>query len=289
MKLINLFARKQQQVTYISLIGKGGFGNVWKCKLTGDMTIYACKEIKKSNPLVQNEIAIWQTLVHPNVLRLVKLIELPTTIQCVMELMDESLYDRHKRMAKLGSKPRIVSILNQLLQICDAMIYLHGKRILHRDIKSNNVLCTENRTVLSDFGLSRFLIDGKMTAETGSYRWMAPEVIRHEGYDQKCDVYSFSMLMYEMMTLCLPFNNYSPIETAFAVARGVRPPLPPIPDYMRQMIDDCWQHESSKRPTFCEIGARLIVIRAKKDSFGSIEMACRGMVNSHDENRPILF
>ena len=135
--------------------------------------------------------------------------------------------------------------------------------------------------MLSDFGLARFFEEGgAMTAETGSYRWMAPEVVRHERYDETCDVYSFAMLLYEALTLRVPFQNHSPVETAFAVARGERPALPPAPADVRALVEECWSQDPAARPQFPEIVVRLRHLRAKKESFGSLEMAARSVAES---------
>ena len=272
---------RSADLTYLSRLGTGAFGEVWKCRWSSgdDTSLYACKIIKKTlaaddAALVANEIATWRRLAHPNLLTLVELVETPRAFHCVTDLMEDSLHQIHQRMLRLGSKPRILTTLNRLVQVGEAMVYLHEHRILHRDIKSHNVLCSGDRSVLSDFGLSKTLADC-MTGETGSYRWMAPEVVRHEKYDEGCDVYSFSMLTYEMLTLRVPFQNFTPIETAMAVARGERPTLPPVPKYMQTLVEDCWQQDSTARPRFNEIVPRIRKLRAQKESFGSLEMAGR--------------
>tara|TARA_B100000482_G_scaffold187096_1_gene165410 strand:- start:741 stop:1310 length:570 start_codon:yes stop_codon:yes gene_type:complete len=186
-------------------------------------------------------------------------------------------------MLRIGSNPRIITIIKQMIQICDAMIYLHAKDILHRDLKSANILIKNDLLAISDFGLARFSAS-EMTAETGSYRWMAPEVIRHENYDKSCDVYSFAMLQYEMMTLCLPFASYSPLEVAFAVARGKRPTLPPMPEDMKELIENSWHNQKYIRPDFQTICNQLNIMKMKKTSFGCLQMATKPMkrISSRD-------
>lgn len=122
---------------------------------------------------------------------------------------------------------------------------------------------------ITDFGLSRFTDQrGDMTAETGTYRWMAPEVnfnttpyvnaeayvfvvqvIRHEPYTGKADVYSFAMVLFEMLTRQQPFAALTPVQAAFAVAReNLRPALPSgMPEALGNLIKCCWQKDPMSR------------------------------------------
>lgn len=101
-------------------------------------------------------------------------------------------------------------------EIAMGMNYLHLCSIMHRDLKSGNILLDAHGTVkISDFGLSCVLdLSGShdLTAETGTYRWMAPEVIRHEPYSTKADVYSFGIVLWEMITKDQPFRGLTPIQ-----------------------------------------------------------------------------
>ena len=127
---------------------------------------------------------------------------------------------------------------------------------------------------IGDFGLVRSVEGHDKTAETGSYRHMAPEVIRHEPYGKTCDIYSFSMLMYEMLTLSLPFPHRTPVDVALGVAcRAERPPLPPFPDDVLSILTDCWAQNADTRPSFAELAPRVKTLKLKKTSFGSLQMA----------------
>ena len=114
----------------------------------------------------------------------------------------------------------------------DNASHLHSRSIIHRDLKSANILLEKGseRVVVADFGLARYCAGAsamEMTAETGSYRWMAPEVIRHEPYHKPCDVYSFAIVVWELLTYTMPFADQSPVEAAMGVAvRSERPPIP---------------------------------------------------------------
>lgn len=283
-------------IAYHKCLGKGAFGEAWKVtfhsidssvnkddvfnRLCCSATYWAIKVVSLSRLkeddriLIRNEKCIWETLCHPNILKLEHFFESKNTMYFVSELMEETLLDVHARMHRLGAKPKSITICNFLIPVANAMMYMHSLELIHRDIKSNNILLSnQGETIkLSDFGLSRVVKGKEMTSETGSYRWMAPEVIRHERYDHKCDVFSFAMLMYETITLSVPFSKFAPVEAAFEVARFARRPvLPPTTKDFEVLIEACWQQNSALRPEFKEIESRLFDIRSKKESFGSFE------------------
>lgn len=283
-KLFDNYSNKNKEyndIEFICMVGAGAFGEVWKCEYKN--VLRACKVINKKRMkeddlyLLKNEVEIWKNARHPNIVCLYDVITIEPKLYCISDLMEETLFDIHVRMNRMDLKPRIITIIKQLIQISDAMTYLHSFNIIHRDLKSQNILCKEEQMFVSDFGLSRYY-ENEMTSETGSYRWMAPEVVRHEQYDKSCDVYSFAMLQYEMITLCVPFASYSPVEVAFSVARGKRPPLPPgLPEDLKILIENCWNASKRVRPTFEEINKDLINFKTKKSSFGTLEMASKPM------------
>lgn len=268
-------------------LGSGGFGTVYRGRFWDDIpcaikVINVARMGQADRALLDNEISIWSALEHPHLLRMIGQRITSKELRIFSELMDESLHARHHRMMRLGAKPRFVTTMEGVRQICLGLLYLHDRNIMHRDLKSENVLVCEKDTEvvykIGDFGLARVSSTQPMTAETGSYRWMAPEVIRHEQYDCSCDVYSLAMLMYEMLTLCVPFSKNLPLEAAFAVARdGARPPLPPLPDDVRFLVTDCWAQIRTARPTVADVMSRLAMIAAKKRSFGTLEMSANGL------------
>ena len=261
-------------LTLLEKLGAGAFGEVWSCGFEGRdyavKTVLRKKLTRSDQALIENEVKVWSELDHPHVVRLYQSWSTPTSILFLCERMDESLRDIHRRMARLSSKPQMATIVKHLLAVSEAMIYMHGLQLVHRDLKADNIMVAKETTKVADFGLARYT-GASMTAETGSYRWMAPEVIRHEPYGTSCDVYSFAVLAFEMVTLSCPFPQLGPIEVALAVAKeGKRPCLPPMPPLAHALIEDCWRQEATERPTFSEIRERLWFIRARKESFGSL-------------------
>ena len=146
-------------------IGGGGFGTVFKCKLNGKTAV--AKQIAparlaaKDLPLLQNEMCLWAQLDHPNCVKLLGVSFEPTEFYYFLcEYMPGgSLLDRHNALRSQASPPRpqLPQMLMEMRQIAGAMDHLHSKKILHRDLKSANVLVAEDgRLVVADFGLVRY-------------------------------------------------------------------------------------------------------------------------------------
>ncbi|TDH73402.1 uncharacterized protein CCR75_002409 [Bremia lactucae] len=160
-----------------------------------------------------------------------------------------------------------IDFFRLVAEIAMGMNYLHLCSIMHRDLKSGNVLIDSHGTAkISDFGLSCALEIGSssdLTAETGTYRWMAPEVIRHESYSNKADVYSFGIVLWELLTRDQPFRGLTPIQAAFAVARQqMRPALPrQTPKKIGELIEHCWHHDPARRPDFGAILEALPLVK----------------------------
>ncbi|KAJ6718317.1 SERINE/THREONINE-PROTEIN KINASE STY8-LIKE [Salix purpurea] len=155
------------------------------------------------------------------------------------------------------------------------MAYLHNEPnvIVHRDLKPRNVLLVNSNAdhlKVGDFGLSKLVkVQNshdvyKMTGETGSYRYMAPEVFKHRKYDKKVDVFSFAMILYEMLEGEPPFSDFEPYEAAKYVAEGHRPTFRSKGfniSGLKELTDQCWAADMNKRPTFIEIIKRLEKIK----------------------------
>lgn len=147
------------------------------------------------------------------------------------------------------------------MDVARGMCHLHGLGIMHRDLKPANVILDSSGCAkIADFGLSCQVKTGcEMTAETGTYRWMAPEVIRHEQYGLAADVYSFGILLWELFARTRPFDELTPFQAAYQVALDQhRPPLPAnmSPDVAR-LLASLWHQDPAARPSFPRIVGTL--------------------------------
>uniref|UniRef100_A0A7S0UV82 Protein kinase domain-containing protein n=1 Tax=Polytomella parva TaxID=51329 RepID=A0A7S0UV82_9CHLO len=275
----------------IQKIGSGEFGDVFKAKYHGSYV--AAKLLKRSDEIAlgdfRTEIAILRKTHHPNCTQFMGACTKQKPFIVITELLACSLSDAFNRTFFAPTPRRQVEIA---LDFARGMAYLHSRRqpILHRDLKPANIMISGNLHAdseqlyldsgvikVADFGLCKSLVPVerhgqvadidvtyKLTGETGSYRYMAPEVFRHEPYSLKVDVYSYAMIIFQLFETNVPFAGQDPIEAARSAAlEGSRPTFPPRrqldPTHrnMRQLITQCWSPDPEQRPSFEEISQIL--------------------------------
>lgn len=182
---------------------------------------------------------------------------------CAGESLFKLLHERKNVMLSWQQK------LKMCKDIAQGMTYLHEitPPIIHRDLKSLNLLLHEPVNgpsdpiliKITDFGVSKILDEpSHMTGQMGTCHWMAPEVIANRPYDLSADVYSYGIVLWEIVCRDTPYRNIPPMAIAERVLRfGERPNLTMVPSScpaaLRDLMIRCWQTDSSKRPTFSEI------------------------------------
>ncbi|KAJ6930797.1 serine/threonine-protein kinaseY46-like isoform X1 [Populus alba x Populus x berolinensis] len=204
------------------------------------------------------EVTILREVQHRNVVRFVGACTKFPHLCIVTEFMHGgSLYDYlHKNHNVL----KLPQLLKFAIDVCKGMEYLHQNNIIHRDLKTANLLMdTQNVVKVADFGVARFQNQGGvMTAETGTYRWMAPEVINHQPYDQKADIFSFAIVLWELVTAKIPYDSMTPLQAALGVRQGLRPDLPhSAHPKLLDLMQRCWETVPDRRPSFSEITVEL--------------------------------
>lgn len=144
------------------------------------------------------------------------------------------------------------------------MNYLHHRNppIVHRDLKSSNLLVDKSWTVkVGDFGLSKLKDATFLTTKSGrgTPQWMAPEVLRDEPLTEKSDVYSFGVILWELMTESIPWNKLNPLQVVGVVGfMDRRLDIPEnIDPHISSIIRDCWNSRPESRPSFEDIIQRM--------------------------------
>ncbi|KAI5072155.1 hypothetical protein GOP47_0012261 [Adiantum capillus-veneris] len=147
--------------------------------------------------------------------------------------------------------------VDMALDVAHGMEYLHSQGVIHRDLKSENLVIAEDLCVkITDFGVACFEWETSvMTEDVGTYRWMAPEMISKKRFSKKTDVYSFGIVLWELLTGHVPFEEYTPVQAAFAVVhKHARPPLPlSCPSLLGHLLHQCWHIDPDKRPDFTKV------------------------------------
>eukprot|EP00027_Filamoeba_sp_ATCC50430_P014226 CAMPEP_0168578836 /NCGR_PEP_ID=MMETSP0413-20121227/21545_1 /TAXON_ID=136452 /ORGANISM="Filamoeba nolandi, Strain NC-AS-23-1" /LENGTH=1106 /DNA_ID=CAMNT_0008612709 /DNA_START=22 /DNA_END=3339 /DNA_ORIENTATION=+ len=189
----------------------------------------------------------------------------PNKIWLLTELMKCSLFDwLRDESNKLDNQ----TMIKFALDIAVGMEYLHSQGYIHRDLKSLNILISDDLVLkVADFGLARPVAD-TMTTQSGTLKWMAPEQLSKGNYTQKSDVYSYAMILYEIITRREPFEGLSLLFEIFreVVVEQKRPRLPSntLPA-LRSLVEQCWHADPDYRPDFKTIVEKLEAIR---DSLG---------------------
>ena len=244
-----------------TLLGEGGTAQVWHAEWAGTQV---CVKVMRGCHQERNlqrflsEIAIWRELRHPNVCSLLTATVHESRPSMVLEFMAGGSLDRLLHSSRDGFGDEVKDELEPSLvkrvvgEVAAGLAYLHAYGVMHRDVKSANVLLDEtNHAKLTDFGVSTRSGRDEYTAETGTYRNMAPEVILHKPYDSKCDIYSFGILVWECLHRQVPFAGLAPLQAAFAVAmQFARPAIDLRPEFeaYEQLIVKCWDADPAVRP-----------------------------------------
>ncbi|CAF2250681.1 hypothetical protein YC2023_096220 [Brassica napus] len=255
-----------QQLKFGHKIASGSYGDLYKgTYCSQEVAIKVLKPERLDSDLEKEfaqEVFIMRKVRHKNVVQFIGACTKPPHLCIVTEFMPGgSVYDYlHKQKGVF----KLPALLKVAIDICKGMNYLHQNNIIHRDLKAANLLMDEHEVVkVADFGVARVKAQtGVMTAETGTYRWMAPEVIEHKPYDHKADVFSYGIVLWELLTGKIPYEYMTPLQAAVGVVqKGLRPTIPKkTHPKMRELMERLWEKDPTLRPDFSEIIEQLQVI-----------------------------
>nr|XP_055045033.1 raf-1 proto-oncogene, serine/threonine kinase a isoform X4 [Misgurnus anguillicaudatus] len=256
-----------EEVMLLGRIGSGSFGTVYKGKWHGDVAV---KILKVTTPTPEqfqafrNEVAVLRKTRHVNILLFMGYMTKDNLAIVTQWCEGSSLY---KHLHVQETNFQMFQLIDIARQAAQGMDYLHAKNIIHRDMKSNNIFLHDGLTVkIGDFGLAtvkaRWSGSQQVEQPSGSILWMAPEVIRMEDnnpYSFQSDVYSYGIVLYELMTGELPYSQIANRDQIiFMVGRGFLSPDPSklyksCPKAMKRLVADCIKKCKDERPLFPQI------------------------------------
>ncbi|XBH98706.1 probable serine/threonine-protein kinase SIS8 isoform X1 [Triticum dicoccoides] len=260
------FEIQWEEIVLGERVGLGSFGEVYRGEWHG--TEVAVKKFLQqdiSSDILEElkaEVRIMKRLRHPNVVLFMGAVTRIPNLSILTEFLPRgSLFRLIRRPNnQLDERKRI----RMALDVARGMNYLHNCTpvVVHRDLKSPNLLVDKNWVVkVCDFGLSRIkhntFLSSRSTA--GTAEWMAPEVLRNEPSDEKCDVFSYGVILWELCTLLQPWEGMNPMQVVGAVGfQERRLDIPAEVDpAIAEIIERCWQTDPKTRPSFSEIMAAL--------------------------------
>lgn len=278
-----------RDVAIHEIIGSGATSTVHRGLLKGKEV--AVKELnyswdqmsEKDRVNLVREIEILSELKHDLLVNLLGVITGSAKLQLVMDFCRGGdlfglLHNREEIDLSVGTQIQL------LKDVAVAMSILHGASpmILHRDLKSLNIMLVEpvlsNRDAvivkLCDFGQAKKVDENPKTVCVGTQHWMAPEVLLGESYDHRADVFSFAMVMFEVICREIPFEDLTATRVALAVAGGGRPDMDAVPPdthpELVQLMIHCWAQEAEDRPGFNEVVSELAGLRTlEKESLST--------------------
>ncbi len=268
----------------IEELGKGGMGRVYRVydkKIDGEVALKLIKpEIaadKKTIERFRYELKIAREIAHRNICRMYDLNEDKGTHYITMEYVSgdnlKSYIDKYNKLS-----PRIAIKIAR--QVCEGLIEAHRLGVVHRDLKPQNIMIDkEGNARIMDFGIARSLKDKGITAEgvkIGTPEYMSPEQVEGLEVDQRSDIYSLGIVLYEMLTGRVPFEGDSPFSIGMKhkteTPKNPREYNDSIPEDLNGLVLKCLEKEKEKRfQSADEVFSRLSEIRERIRSTDSME------------------
>ncbi|TKC35601.1 hypothetical protein EI555_012466 [Monodon monoceros] len=246
----------RQSLKLVRKLGSGQFGEVWMgyYKNNIKVAIKTLKEGTMSPEAFLGEANLMKTLQHERLVRLYAVVT-KEPIYIVTEYMARGcLLDFLK--TDEGSRLSLPRLIDMSAQIAEGMAYIEQMNSIHRDLRAANILVSETLCCkIGDFGLAR-IVDNEYTAQEGAkfpIKWTAPEAIHFGVFTIKADVWSFGILLMEIITYGrVPYPGMSNPEVIGNLGRGYRMPRPDScpPKLYSSVIAECWRSRPEERPTF---------------------------------------
>ncbi|KAL1117107.1 hypothetical protein AAG570_004435 [Ranatra chinensis] len=248
-----------ESISDLQWLGSGAQGAVFSGKLKNEIVA-----VKKVREQMETDIKHLRKLNHPNI---VQFKGVCTQAPCYCIIMEYCPYGPLYNLLKDGEEIPPARLVAWAKQIAAGMQYLHSNKIIHRDLKSPNVLIGRHEVVkISDFGTSREWNEKSTKMSfAGTVAWMAPEIIRNEPCSEKVDIWSYGVVLWELLTCETPYKDVDSSAIIWGVgSNSLNLPIPSsCPDGFRLLIKQCWAPKPRNRPSFKHILLHLDIAAAE--------------------------
>lgn len=238
-----------ENILDLDWLGSGAQGAVFLGKYKGEQVA-----VKKVRDIKETDIKHLRKLNHPNIITFKGVC---TQAPCYCIVMEYCPYGQLYEVLRDGKRLPPALLFDWAKQIANGMNYLHSHKIIHRDLKSPNVLIAANDIIkISDFGTSREWNEKSTKMSfAGTVAWMAPEIIRNEPCSEKVDIWSFGVLLWELMTHEIPYKDVDSSAVMWGVAgNSIHLPVPSTcPEGFKLLMKQCWNAKPRNRPSFRHI------------------------------------
>ncbi|XP_028849491.1 tyrosine-protein kinase Srms [Denticeps clupeoides] len=257
--------RPREEFSLLRKLGEGHFGEVWEAVWHTNNQKVAIKTLKQEDTKQDEfikEVHALKNLHHPKLIQLLALCSRGEPVYIVTELMTKGSLKSYLSTpeGQLLTNPHLIYMSSQ---VAEGMAYLEDRHIVHRDLAARNILVGDDLVCkVADFGLARIIKDSVYTASRSTkipVRWTAPEAALHQRFSVKSDVWSFGVVLYELMSRGkLPYDGKNNKEVLDILTSGYRLPCPSkCPPNIYRIMLDCWNPECSKRPSFHALHSQL--------------------------------
>uniref|UniRef100_A0A3P8U667 non-specific protein-tyrosine kinase n=1 Tax=Amphiprion percula TaxID=161767 RepID=A0A3P8U667_AMPPE len=264
--------RPREEFKLTRKLGEGHFGQVWEALWSSENKKVAIKMLKQGELTANRtqdefvkEVQALKSLHHPKLIQLLAMCSRGEPVYIITELMSKGSLKSYLTSAE-GQVLTSAHLIYMGSQVAEGMAYLEDRNIVHRDLAARNILVGDDLVCkVADFGLARII---KVCSSSESLsrvltkipvRWTAPEAAIYQRFSVKSDVWSFGVLLYEMMSRGkMPYEGKSNKEVLDLLSSGFRLPCPTrCPQNIYRIMMDCWAAEPSKRPSFHALHSQL--------------------------------
>ncbi|XP_013909646.1 PREDICTED: serine/threonine-protein kinase Nek1 isoform X2 [Thamnophis sirtalis] len=254
----------------VQKIGEGSFGKAILVKAKENGKQYVIKEINiskmsnKEREESRREVAVLANMKHPNIVLYRESFEEAGCLYIVMDYCEGG--DLFKKInAQKGVFFSEDQIMDWFVQICLALKHVHDRKILHRDIKSQNIFLTKDGTIqLGDFGIARVLNSTVELAQTciGTPYYLSPEICENKPYNNKSDMWALGCVLYEMCTLKHAFEAGNMKNLVLKIISGSFPPVSTRYSHeLRSLISQLFKRNPRDRPSVNSILEKMFIVR----------------------------